>query len=181
MTYVSSVTDTQIFTGLRAFLVDAVGSGIEVVQALDNRVPSPKGAFILMSELFRTRLAMNETTYSDATTPAPGVHTEEVKASTKIAFQLDCYGPSASEYAQVIDTAWRSHLAVDFLKSYGLTPLFNDGPRKMPVVNGEHQYELRWVVTVHLQVNPSITAPREFADVPPVPEVIDVLATYSII
>jgi len=182
MTYTLSTTDAQVFTALRAFIIDALGPGVEVVRALDNRVPNPAGPFILISELFRSRIAMNETNYVDTPTvgQTPGVHTETATAATNIAFQFDCYGNGSSDHAQILANIWKSHLAVDFLSSYNMAPLFNDDPRKMPIINGENQYELRWTFTAHLQVNPGVTTSREFSDTPPSTEVVNVSALYPI-
>ena len=166
MAYTTSISDDQIFTALRAFLIVAVGSGVEVVQAIDNRVPPPKDQFINMALLFKTQLTTDQIDFTN--TPAvgavPAVQTETLTPSTKYAFQIDCYGPNAGDQAQAITMAWRSNVATDFFRPYNIAPLFFDDPKRSPVVNGELQYEMRWIITLHLQANPSITVPCEFAD-----------------
>jgi hypothetical protein len=65
---ISALTPNQsaIQTAIRAFLISLFPSGVEVFQAQDNRVPEPQGAnFIIMTVLFRTRLATNIHTYAD--------------------------------------------------------------------------------------------------------------------
>ncbi|MGN6774994.1 phage neck terminator protein, partial [Rhizobium sp.] len=44
------------------------------------------------------------------------------------------------------------------------TPLFASDPRQLPYVNENQQTENRWVIDVHMQANPTIRAPQEFAD-----------------
>lgn len=55
-----------IQTQLRAFLLDILPSGVEVIAAQVNRVPEPEGAdFVLITPLMRTRLALNEDEFED--------------------------------------------------------------------------------------------------------------------
>ena len=59
---IPSVTDTQVFTALRSFLLNIFPAGIEVVRGQQNRVPEPVAAnFASMIEISRERIATNET------------------------------------------------------------------------------------------------------------------------
>lgn len=63
-----SVTPTQsgAFTALRAFLLDILPSGTEVLQAQQNRVPEPKADdFVIMTPRRRDRLETNIDRYTD--------------------------------------------------------------------------------------------------------------------
>lgn len=60
------LTDSQIFTALRSFLLSILPAGIEVIKAQDNRVPEPAGAnFVTMTPILRERLETNVDMYSD--------------------------------------------------------------------------------------------------------------------
>ena len=66
MFFVPSITETQVFTALRLFLLSILPAGIEVVRAEYNRVPEPKVAdFVVMTATSRNRLATNIDDYED--------------------------------------------------------------------------------------------------------------------
>lgn len=66
MAATNSITQDQIFTALRAFLLDVLPAGIPVVQAQENYVPEPQVKdFVLMTPLRQERLSYNGTTYRD--------------------------------------------------------------------------------------------------------------------
>ena len=55
-----SITQSQIFTVLRNFILSVVPSGVEVFRAQINRVPEPSGTdFVEMTPIFQERLATN--------------------------------------------------------------------------------------------------------------------------
>lgn len=62
-----SLTESQILTVLRAFLLDILPSGTAVIKAQVNRTPEPLVTdFVVMTPLLRSRLATNEDSYDDA-------------------------------------------------------------------------------------------------------------------
>lgn len=59
-------SQSAVFTALRAFLLQILPAGVEVVQGQDNRVAEPKADdFVVMTEILRPRLSTNLNTYSD--------------------------------------------------------------------------------------------------------------------
>lgn len=61
-----SLTEIQVFTALRSFLLTALLPNTSVIKAQVNRVPEPAVAdFVLMTPLRQDRLETNETTYFD--------------------------------------------------------------------------------------------------------------------
>src|SRR5260221_554826 len=60
-----SVTEANVVTVLRSFLLNIMPAGIEVIRSQVNRVPPPKNSFIMMTPLNRKRLAINEETGVD--------------------------------------------------------------------------------------------------------------------
>lgn len=55
-----SVTETQILTAVRSYLLSILPSTVEVIRAQVNRVSPPQGSFVEMTPFLRKRLATNE-------------------------------------------------------------------------------------------------------------------------
>jgi len=77
-------------------------------------------------------------------------------------YQVDCYGPEAPDWANTIATMWRTMWTMDALAGMALVPLYADVPQQLNIVNGEGQYEQRYMVKLHAQVNQLATAPQQF-------------------
>jgi hypothetical protein len=61
-----SITESQCLTATRAFLLNILPHGVEVVRGLSNRVPEPTSSdFVLMTPMGRDRLATNVVTVQD--------------------------------------------------------------------------------------------------------------------
>jgi hypothetical protein len=169
MTYTPSITAAQVFTGLKAWLMDTLGLGTAaVVQELQNRSAAPKTGFVNMLHKTQKRQGANTVIYSGT----GGTVTTTTPKDFQI--QADCYGTASGDWANVIATMWQSPLAVAFLAPYGLTPLWADDPVELSGINGEEQYEERWIVLLHMQSNPTMAAPMTFLTVPK-PTILDIL------
>lgn len=154
-----SLTEDDIMTGLRAFLLEVLPDGIEVVQGQDNRVAMPAGAdFVVMTPARREQLSQTAHLYD------PDAGTKEVSRSTSMHFQLDVYGPNGSDNTQVITTLFRDEYGFDYFAPCGLAPLYCDDGQQMPLVTGEEQWIQRWMTRGVLQTNLAVTVPQEFAD-----------------
>lgn len=80
-----SLTESQMLTVLRAFLLDVLPAGTAVVKAQVNRVPEPIGGdFVVMTPLLRQRLSTNEDAFDDAA--FLGFITGDVLTVTEIEF-----------------------------------------------------------------------------------------------
>lgn len=90
--------------------------------------------------------------------------TTEIEQDTDCVMQLDVHGPASTDNAQTISTLMRSAYAVEQLSPSGVTPLYADDPRQLPFITAANQYEERWSIDVHLQINPIVSAPTQFAD-----------------
>lgn len=106
-------------------------------------------------------------------TPSQTVASERMYAGTradqvavKLTIQLDVHGPASADNSRVIETLFRSEYAVDLFATFeaDVAPLYCDTPRQVPFLNAEQQYEFRWSMDAHLQVNPVVTTPQQFAD-----------------
>lgn len=160
-----SVTQDAIFTELRSFLLTIIQPGyptIEVIQGQVNRVPEPAvDDFIVMWPIHNGRLSTNVDTW-DTTIPAPVSIMSE--RDTQMTFQLDIHGQYGADIAQIVATLWRSEYGVSAINGAIFTPLYASDGRQVPFVNGEGQYENRWIMTLELQTKPQVSTPMEFAD-----------------
>ena len=174
-----SVTPTadQVYADVGAFIAAQLGLavGVTVVQGFQNRVAMPTPpttGFVQMTVLSKKRLSTNHISW-DTTDPDPS--TISYQQNQMWTMQLDCYGPTASEWADILTTLLRSEVACDALTTG--QPLYADDPRRLPLANGEDQYEDRWMVTLQMQVNSVVSTPQDFADTLTL-TLIEVDATY---
>ena len=153
-----SPTQSEVFTALRAFILSLITC--EVVQGLGNGVPMPKDAFISMTPLSQGRLSTNVSTYDD---PTPTTGSKSVQQAIKYAIQIDCYGPLSSDWAATLSTMLRDEISCDAMGPT-VQPLYADDPTQAALVNGEEQYEQRWIFKALLQYNPVVSSPMQFFD-----------------
>ena len=67
MSVTLSITESNITTSLRSYLLSVLPSGVEVVDGQDNRVPEPEGDdFVTMTPILRERIETNVDNYADA-------------------------------------------------------------------------------------------------------------------
>lgn len=80
--------------------------------------------------------------------------------------QCDVHGPYSGDNCHRLTTLWRDYFAVEaFIQTgYDIAPLYADDPKQMPFINAEQQFEERYSVTLHAQVNETVTVPQQFAD-----------------
>ena len=80
--------------------------------------------------------------------------------------QLDVHGPNSGNNIHVIETLFRSEYATDFFAAQGfdVVPLYSEEPHQAPFINAEQQYEYRWSMDVHLQMNVVVGTSQQFAD-----------------
>lgn len=90
--------------------------------------------------------------------------------STDVVIQLDFHSPDvavANDMAQIISTMFRDSYAVSAFAAIidDVIPLYADDPIQVPFINGEMQYETRWIVNAHIQANQTVKGiPQQFAD-----------------
>jgi hypothetical protein len=87
-----------------------------------------------------------------------------------LTMQLDVHSNNVrdgSDIASTITAVLRDGVAADFFDydtTYqGITPLYADEARQVPFQNAEQNWESRWVVDAHFQVNVVLTVPMQFA------------------
>jgi hypothetical protein len=82
----------------------------------------------------------------------------------KFTVQLDVHGPNSGDNSQIITAAYRDDYAVQSFASsgYDVAPLYCGEPKQIPYINGESQYEERWVIDALMHCNPIIGVPQQF-------------------
>jgi len=172
----TTVTPTQdaIFTALRSFILGLITCPVE--RGLQNGSAMPDEPFILMTEILQTRLSTNVASYND---PVSTVGNKGVMQPTKYDMQVDCYGPLSSDWAKILVTMFNDGYAADQMGP-NIVPLYADDARQAALVNGEENYEARWIFTASMQYNPVVTVSQQFAGALKA-NLIDVDVTYPLI
>ncbi len=85
---------------------------------------------------------------------------------TELTVQLDMHGPSSGDTVRIIESLFRSEYGTSSIESsgYSLSALYCEDARQTPFINAEQQYEYRWTIDAHLQINPTVGTPQQFAD-----------------
>lgn len=88
-----------------------------------------------------------------------------VTQAVEISIQCDVHGPASAENAQAITTLLRDGYAVDAFLALGddVQTLHADDPKQIAFLNGESQWETRWVIEAKLQANQVLSVPLQFA------------------
>lgn len=161
------LTESAIFTGLRAFVLNVLTlPANQVVKGQANRVPMPSGSnFVVLTPSGRAQLATTVRSYRPSALPAPADGARDTQRQTRMDVQIDVYGPAAAENVQIISTLLRDMYGCDFLRAHNCQPLYCGDPRQLPLVTGEQQYLARWMLGATLQFNPTVSTSQQFADI----------------
>lgn len=180
MSYTLDVSEDDVFTVLRAFIQSVTGSMLtNVLRAPFNRAATPKVLpYATMTTVLKEQLEFPHFTVSD---PIVQPQTLASTMPTEFRVQLDFYGDStAGDAAQIVFSAFQDPSAFDFFAAQttqGVYPLYVDSLMQAPMVTGEDSYEMRWMMQVNLQYNPSISTTVQTASTLAV-DVVNVEATY---
>ena len=84
--------------------------------------------------------------------------------ATQTVLQIDVHGPNGADNATIVTTAFRDEIAADFFASMSaaISPLYADDPKQLPFQNAEQQWEDRWIVEAHIEVDYTVTFPQQF-------------------
>lgn len=161
MTQAVAPTLQLVYQAVNAFLTGVVPAAIPVMQGIDNRVPAPPATpgFVVFQALGKSRL---RTAVDSWQGNAPT--SLSVEQGMELTLQIDCYGPQASDWADMITTLWRDPYGCAALAP-NCQPLYADDARMIPLVDSEEQYEERWSIDARLQYNPVVTPAQQFADI----------------
>lgn len=164
-------TRSDVMKALRAFIQSLVGTNIEVIEGLGNRVampraattpggvPGPKG-FIVLTWILQNTLSTNLDSYADPF-PSNG-NGKTVSVDLAVTVQCDCYGQQSANWATIIATIMQDQYASDQLLPV-CAPLYADAPQMAALIDEEQQYLERWTFGLHINYNPQITFVQDFA------------------
>jgi hypothetical protein len=168
---------TNVDTAIDTKFTGSIAATVMTVSAV------AAGAILAGRSFFGVGVAANSKVVSQQTGPAGGAGTytisppqtlssrtlsagsSNVEQSTEIVMQVDVHGPNSADNAQTISTLFRDDYAVQQLATaaIAIAPLYADDPKQMPFTTAAIQFEERWMVDLHLQVNPVVTIPQQFA------------------
>lgn len=158
-----SLTQVQIGSLLRAFLLAILPAGMEVLIGQENNVPEPTADnFVIAWPTLRKRLGTTVVTWDQ--TPGANPSTLDNTEALRLDVQLDFHGAGSTDSAQVFATLFRSAYACDFFAGTGLTPNYSSDGQQMPFINGEMAYEDRWTLNATFDANITVSTPQQFAN-----------------
>lgn len=84
----------------------------------------------------------------------------------RVTYQIDVHGTSVFDYCHLIVTMWRDPYATEFFDDLGLriAPLYASEPIQSAFINGEMQYQDRWVMELVVEAIIQIDPSQQFAD-----------------
>lgn len=137
----------------------STGPGAQVVRGVPNRVSMPMPGFVVVQAIQKHRLRTSVDTF-DTTSASPTTAT--VNQAVELTLQIDCRGESAEDWADILTTLFRDQYACNALAPV-CQPLYCDDARMTGFVDGEEMYEETWSLDLHLQYNPTVTIPQQYA------------------
>ena len=151
-----NITEANLFSVLGAFISSVVDC--PVIRTQVNRTAMPAGDFVAMTPRASDSLSTN--------IDANAAYAKSVKAPTRWAAQIDCYGAQAGDRAKAIAALLRDDYACQqFAASgYDIQPLYASDAQQFPLITGELQYLERWTFEVSLQYNGILTFPEDTAN-----------------
>ncbi len=163
MSLAISVTQDDVYTAMETFLSGVLPTGVPVIRGLPNRaaMPQPVPGFVMMQTLTQNRLNMPVHSWDYGASSPPS--TLDIEQGIELPMQIDCYGPTSGDWAATISTAIEDQFGFDAIGP-NVEPLYCNQARMMPLTDEELQYEERWSLDLHLQINPIVTITQQFAD-----------------
>lgn len=141
-----------------ASALEAVNSGVEIIRGNQNRVPLPKGDFLLLTELSSEPV---ETPHYSWKYPEDLMN---ITQPYKVAVQCDVYGHNALDRASAL-VAVLTSVVGSYPFPQNIQLLHTEDLRQATFVDESDQFLERWIFTVHLQYNPSVEFGMEYAEV----------------
>lgn len=158
-------TEDQTFDALWGWVASLFDPSIaaQIFKGYQNLTATPYGTYVVISPGVKERFNQGTRMYVYNAETQVGTVTQQ--RNTKYSWQVDVYGPQAADWADMISIVWRSNTAADTLitASAAIVPLYADEPQQMNIVNGENQYEARFMLKLYGQVNQTVTLTQQFA------------------
>jgi hypothetical protein len=163
MSYSVSITLQNVYEVVQPLVMAVTGLGQSlVIQDAPNRsaMPPASPGFVVMQLTRQKRLRTNV----DTTPPGANPTTQSIEQGTELTLQLDCYGASSGDWAQMLSAILRDEQGCNALEPT-CDPLYCDDPMWAPLDDSELQYEQHWMLFAKLQYNPITTVGQQYADI----------------
>ena len=159
----------NLHTALYEFLTTYITPAIEPTQVLagdqQNMVLPENEDYIIFTIVSQMRHGTTSEDYD------PDGETLSLHELNEVVVKVDCYADSTNSTqddailrAQIrannLNTLFRSSVAPDFFKRYGISALYADDAQNTTLVSDSQQYLHRWTVNLHLCFKSSVVVPQ---------------------
>ena len=159
----------NLHTALYEFLTTYITPAIEPTQILagdqQNMVLPENEDYVIYTVSGLTRHGTTSEDYD------PDGETLSLHELNEVVVKVDCYADSTNSTqddailrAQIrannLNTLFRSSVAPDFFKRYGISALYADDAQNTTLVSDSQQYLHRWTVNLHLCFKSSVVVPQ---------------------
>lgn len=159
----------NLHTALYEFLTTYTTPAIEPTQVLagdqQNMVLPENEDYIIFTIVSQMRHGTTSEDYD------PDGETLSLHELNEVVVKVDCYADSTNSTqddailrAQIrannLNTLFRSSVAPDFFKRYGISALYADDAQNTTLVSDSQQYLHRWTVNLHLCFKSSVVVPQ---------------------
>lgn len=168
MTAALALTEDQVFDTLWTWVASLFAVEVQpyIFKGFQNQTATPTSSYIVIQPGVKMRQDQARRDYVP-TVLDPTIGVVNVSRGTMYSYQVDCYGQASANYADIVTIAWRSLWACDALTGTPITPLYADEPVQLNLVNGEGQFEQRFMSKLYLQTNTAVALPQFFFTNPP--------------
>jgi hypothetical protein len=148
------MTINAAIVAVGAFLQPLMPTGTKIVRGQANGVPPPLPPSIVLTEVGQPQ-------YTTTRTSVDGVLEEMTYNMPKMLnVQIDFYGADAGDMCYTAVTMLRSIYGVENFPD-GVKPLYCSDALQAPLITGEKEFLKRWLTTLSLQYNASVTVDQE--------------------
>ena len=159
----------NLHTALYEFLTTYITPAIDPSQVLagdqQNMVLPENEDYIIFTVVSQMRHGTTSEDYD------PDGETLSLHELNEVVVKVDCYADSTNSTqddailrAQIrannLNTLFRSSVAPDFFKRYGISALYADDAQNTTLVSDSQQYLHRWTVNLHLCFKSSVVVPQ---------------------
>ena len=159
----------NLHSALYAFLCTYITPAIEPTQILagdqQNMVLPENEDYVIYTVSGQIRHGTTSEDYD------PDGETMSLHELNEVVVKVDCYADSTNSTqddailrAQIrannLNTLFRSSVAPDFFKRYGISALYADDAQNTTLVSDSQQYLHRWTVNLHLCFKSSVVVPQ---------------------
>lgn len=149
------MTIDEAIVAVADFLQPLMPVATTIVRGQTNDVPPPLPPSIVITEVGKPQYTTIRVTGGGAF-----IQQDTYLQPVRLDVQLDFYGLQAGDMSGIANTMLRSGYAVENFPD-GVAPLYCSDAIQAPLITGEKQFEARWIITLSLQYNASVTVGQE--------------------